>query len=961
MNFAAPSGLIGEMSVQWTAALLEREEELAIAHDALADAERRRGRVVLVEAAPGLGKTSLLRAFGEIAAEEGFTVVRARATELERDFAFGCVRQLLDPVVASASDADRDARFSGAAALARCLFIPCSDDRQSDEPSMDGRFAMLHGLYWLINDLAADGPLAVLADDVQWADPESLGFLSYLAARLDGLPLVVLATARPGEGDVAGVVRLAAGTDTAVVRPRPLSLEAIGALCRRMLGDDVSPEFVAACGEATGGNPFFVEELLREAAERRISTDARDADEARQIGPSAVARAVLLRLSGRPQAATELVNAVAVLGDGAALGEAAELARLSEGEAAEAADVLVRLAILKQGDGLEFAHGIVRAAVCRDLGPIERARAHAVAARILSRRGAPEERIAAQIAAAEPSGDPGRVELLRRVAMSALARGAPAAAVSWLRRAMREPPPPESMVSVLLELGSAELRLGSPEAVDRLQAAVDRIEEPGMLAIASRQLALALAVAGQSNRAVGVLEGAIDALEPDDRELALLLESELASHAHQASGVTQALAVKRLERHQDLAGRTRGERLVLASRAYERARASDSAEEAAVQLNTALDGGRLLRDLQLDLAGPLYWLVIGLLPTDSLDVAEASVEQALAEARERGAIPPAAFLTTRRGWIALRRGWVGRAEADARTGVQLLKCHKIPLGMPFAVALLIRTLIELGELDEADAVLRERGLGVEIPLGPGNNFLFEARAMLRLAQGRSDEAFDGLMEFGRLDEQWGGAHPVASRWRSQAALALALMGDSEGACALAAEDLQRARRWGAASGIGIALRASALVDAGEAQTRLLRDAAEVLERSPARLEYVRALADLGGALRRANQRADARGVLESALALANRLGARALSQRASIELRAAGGRSSDPNGVGTAQLTASELRVAELAATGQTNPEIAQALFVTRKTVETHLGHVYAKLGISGRGELHLALASSGT
>ena len=132
----------------------------------------------------------------------------------------------------------------------------------------------------------------------------------------------------------------------------------------------------------------------------------------------------------------------------------------------------------------------------------------------------------------------------------------------------------------------------------------------------------------------------------------------------------------------------------------------------------------------------------------------------------------------------------------------------------------------------------------------------------------------------------------------------------------------------------------------------LREAAGVLEDSPARLEYARALVDLGAALRRGNRRADARGPLEEGLRLAKQLGAGALAERARTELRAAGGRSSDPNGNGAAQLTASERRVAELAAQGQSNPEIAQALFVTRKTVETHLGHVYAKLAISGRGQL---------
>jgi DNA-binding CsgD family transcriptional regulator len=187
------------------------------------------------------------------------------------------------------------------------------------------------------------------------------------------------------------------------------------------------------------------------------------------------------------------------------------------------------------------------------------------------------------------------------------------------------------------------------------------------------------------------------------------------------------------------------------------------------------------------------------------------------------------------------------------------------------------------------------------------------------------------------------------------ALALAAVGDSERARGLAHDDLERARRWGASSGIGVALRATALVESTAPIDRL-REAVMALERSPARLEHARALTDLGAALRRANRRSEARGELRDGLELAGRCGAGALVERARTELRAAGGQVSDPRGTGVQQLTVSERRVAELAAEGQSNPEIAQTLFVTRKTVETHLSRVYRKLGIPGRMKLAQAL-----
>ena len=906
---------------------------------------------MLVEAPAGLGKTSLLGAAADTAAERGFACLRARASDLERDFAYGCVRQLLEPLVAKASGDGDEALFNGAAAHARSLFAATPS-----APSADSSYAMLHGLYWLLNNVAEAQPVALIVDDLHWADTESLRFLDYLAPRLDGLSLAVVAGTRSGEGNTAELARLAAAPETTLIRPRALSSEAIADLCERTLGDTVAPEFAAACRAATGGNPFFVEALLREAREQGMATDGDAAARVRRLGPAAVAQAVLLRLSGKPAAASALVRAIAVLGDGASLAEAAALAELSEDEASHAADLLVALEILGPAARLEFAHAIVREAVYADVGARERARAHARAAALLASAGAADERVAAQIVAAEPAGDDARVALLRRVAGDALARGAPAAAAAWLRRALAEPPASEARTEVLLALGLAEQRVGAPQAADHLAEAVAEIRDPVRLATAVRQLANALTVSGDSDRAVAALASAIDVVEPADPGLALLLEAELASHALQASPAVAGPARSRLGQRADADAATA--RLVMASLAFQRARASESASDAAALLQDVLAGG-LYDEGALDVVGPFYDVVLGVLATDELDVVEAQIDGALAHARARASIPATAYLTSRRGWVALRRGAVRDAEADGRTAVELLTGHGIPLGMSLATAVLVAALVEGDELDGAEAALR--AAGEEIRPGLTHNFLLGSRSILRLASGRTREGLDDLLEFGRRDELWGAANPLASRWGSRAALALDALGRRDEARQMAAEDLARARTWGAPSGIGVALRAVALLDDGDATIELLRESADVLAGSPARLEHARALTDLGAALRRANCRADARPVLEQAIELCDRLGARAVAERARTELSAAGGRSSDPYGAGAAQLTASERRVAELAAEGQSNPEIAQALFVTRKTVETHLGHVYRKLDIAGRGELRSALGISGS
>lgn len=946
------------MAIHTTATLLERERELTELDRALVDADDRHGRVLVVEAPSGLGKTSLLGEAADRAAVAGFTCLRARASDLERDFAYGLVRQLLEPVVVGASEEEREALFEGAASLSAGLFAP--GDAGALPPPSDNAFSILHGLYWLVNNLATDGPVALLVDDLHWSDPASLSFLTYLGPRLDGLQVVVIATTRPAEGDIRAIARLTSAPETKVVRPRPLSVEATAELCELRLGPDVSAEFVAACRDATGGNPFFLEALLREAIEQGFSTD--DADRVRGIAPAAVARSVLLRLSGKPPAARALVDAAAVLGNGASVAEAAALAEVSVDEAEEAADLLAALGLLQPGEGLQFAHSIVRTAVSDEMGARTRALAHARAAEVLSELGAPPERIAAQIVAADPAGDPERVELLRRVAADALVRGAPAAAVAWLRRALAEPPPAEHRIEMLTELGVAEVRLGSPAAVDHLRTVVEAVEDPAALTLAISKLALALTLAGDSDAAYDELEPVVNRLEHEDLESALVLEAQLASHAQQAGQDKRDRVAKRLERRAGLQGRTRGERLVLASLAYQRAKTSKSAADAVAYLEPPLEGGVLLRELKLDVAGPFYDIVVGLLATDALDVADTHLEDALAQARARGSIPGVAFLTNLRGWVSLRRGAVGKAECEARTSLELLTSHGISLGVPYAVALIVRALTEQGDLDTAERELRTHGLDQGVGSGPLYKVLSEVRGLLRIAQGQTREGLDELLRLAEPDDDWGSY--LAARWRSHAALALLNLGDRDEASRMAAEDMELALGWGAPSGVGVALRASALVEGGDLLVGRLREAAHVLERSPARLDYARTLIDLGAALRRGNQKAAARGSLERGLQLAKKLGAHALADRARTELRAAGGRSGDPNGNGASQLTASERRVAELAAQGQSNPEIAQALFVTRKTVETHLGHVYAKLNIAGRGQLGGvldALETSGT
>ena len=181
---------------------------------------------------------------------------------------------------------------------------------------------------------------------------------------------------------------------------------------------------------------------------------------------------------------------------------------------------------------------------------------------------------------------------------------------------------------------------------------------------------------------------------------------------------------------------------------------------------------------------------------------------------------------------------------------------------------------------------------------------------------------------------------------------------SDEARALAREELELSRGWGAPRTVGISLRALGLVEGGQAGELLLREAVEVLADSPARLEHARALVDLGALLRRGNSRSEARKLLRQGVELAHRCGATALVARGNDELAATGAHPRTILLSGLDSLTASERRVAQMAADDMSNKEIAQALFVTVKTVEQHLGRVYRKLDIGSRRELGAALAA---
>jgi DNA-binding CsgD family transcriptional regulator len=348
---------------------------------------------------------------------------------------------------------------------------------------------------------------------------------------------------------------------------------------------------------------------------------------------------------------------------------------------------------------------------------------------------------------------------------------------------------------------------------------------------------------------------------------------------------------------------------------------------------------------------PVY-LVLALVWNDALIPARAACDAVIDAAQLRGSMSAVAHASCVRSIIAHRCGQLDDAINDGRLALEFKLKTSPPAAVVWAAAFCIEAFTEQGNLEEADAIAEE-ACAREPPEDWVHTVTFlQARGALRAAQGRFEEALDDLQTAGTGMRGLGIEHPGAAIWRAHAALAHLAIGQPDQAARLAAEQLDLARRVGTDRLLGIALRISAATAGDERAESSLTEAVSLLERTPARLELAHALADLGALRRRAGRRSEARDPLLKARELADRAGAAALAARAHAELLAAGARPRRAALSGPDALTAAERRVAALATQGLTNRQIAQRLFITQPTVETHLRHTFQKLDITSRSEI---------
>ena len=921
--------------------LLQRDGELAAIERQLGEVCDGTGRVCVVEGPAGIGKSSLLRAAAHAAEASGMRVLRAWASPLEQQAGWGIARQLFAPI---ADGPEWDEVAHGAATLARLVYDPVPGQSAS---AGDARHAAAYGLTWLACGLAERSPTVLVVDDVHWADAASLRWLVQLSRQLAELPLGLLCAVRAGEPPAhpEEFAELVAAAPEPPVRPGPLGPEAVGAIMADRL-PTAGTEFARSCHAVSAGNPFLLGALVDQLVAEGVEPTAELAARLTAFGPEQVTRSVEVQLSRLPSGAVPLARATSVMGRGAPLRQVGALAGIGAVDAQRLADRLMAIGLLTvDGHGYALTHPLVASAIYRGMPAGERALLHGRAAAMLAGERADPEAVGLHLLRSEPAGEPATVEALRAAAERAVLRGAPESAAEFLRRALAEPPAsPDQEAGIRSELGLALAAQVRPGADELLYDAVELATDPGQRLRFALSGSRALGLAGHFEQAVELCRRALrehggDPAARDQIEIEMACNMIL-----QADTVDEAR--DRLQR------RTLGEAATVPWRML-------AAWEALSDLRPLSEvRGLLTPDVAEAAAGQTDSLLsavakMGLIQAGDLGTACAYCDALIEFARPRGWLIALAHGSFMRAIAYVRAGRIQEARADAQLSFDFKLGNSPPPALNWSLFPLVDALVELGELDAAEAALGAGGCLGELPAGPMSTLLLlESRARLRLAQHRPVEAHGDLVTAADWWGRFGIRSPAMAAWRVVDVEALLALGESGAAQALAREQVELAAVAGVPEPHGAGLRALARTVGNAEAVPLLEQAVAILDPSPARLEHTRALVELGAALRRSNQRAAAREPLRRALDLSERGGMRALEDRARRELLATGARPRRSAVTGVESLTPAERQVASLAAQGLGNREIAQQLYVTRRTVETHLTHVFTKLGLSGRSEL---------
>ncbi|WP_020637094.1 AAA family ATPase [Amycolatopsis alba] len=901
--------------------MIERADQLAAIAGAVAEARAGAGEFVVVRGGLGAGRSALLHAAGEEAAARGVRVVRAAATPLERGVAHGVVWLLLEPLL----EAGRRGELLTA--------VRADSEFLAGPPDARRTHLVLHELLELFTEMVRDtGPVALLVDDLQWADAASARWLAYLAKRMSRLRVLVVATLLEGDDSADDVViKDIARTAARTVHAAPLSAAGVRAYLTARCGAEPAAEFADACYARTGGSPMLLDALVNTMLGHGLRPVASAAAELAALRPSPAAARLTRCLRAQPDDVRAVAKAMAALGEATETGVLAELADLDSPDFDAALRALRRLGLVEApADGLlRFAGEMAGDLVADQLSADEQDRLHLRAANVLYRNGRPVEQIGRQLLATVAEPEPWAADVLRTAASAALANASPQTAAQYLQHALAHPG--ADRAELLVDLAAVERGYDLPAAHRHLHQALGLMRDPVDRAFALGLLPVVAGVrfAADVRRLRQVLTELRDVPGPEAAEAALRMEARIRYHERGVPGVGDAAADRLAELGPAPARDSSAQRELVAVLLYLMTVAGSAPRESIVDLARQVLEREPGAPDQMYTTLPLTVLVLA--AADSLD----GVDSWLAAACGPAADPDLPTLVAWAGQslVASATGLLGVARDRAQAVLTSAGPSRVGITMTA-----MRVLAEIAMEQRDPALARLIVDNLEVEHDPWLRSL--AHGTLALTEAKHTAAAEYFLDCVHQLERFG--NRVLLPLRGQIALLLAATDDPKRAEAVAQGEVDRALSWGAPASVGRALRIRAtLFDRDEDAVPVLREAAEILARSGDRLELARTLVLLG----ERGTGPDARERLLEGRSLAAGCGASWLTGSAEP--------SDQPDG---GLLTATEQRVVELAVSGRRNRDIAELLEVTVRAVEKHLTSSYRKLGISGRAQLAAAM-----
>jgi DNA-binding CsgD family transcriptional regulator len=877
----------------------------------------------------GIGKTALCAYAIERAGD--VTVLAARGAPTESELAFACLADLLRPILDFRSELPEPQ----AAALGSALAIG---------PSVKtGRFTIYAATLGLLAAAAADMPVLVVVDEAQWVDASSVEALLFATRRFDADGVAVVFAVRDGRPTLFDRAELPE------LRLVPLEHEAALELLVSRAKTPVAPEVSEALLAAARGNPLVLTEFPTLLSPDQLAGSVALDDELPT--PLTVRRAFQRQVASLPKDTQEALLVVAASGSRDL--EPVLRALDALGIDPRSLEPAERAAVVSaSGGGLEFRHPLFRSAVYEAASELARRETH----RALAGSAVPGQELAKRawhLAAAAPGSDEAAAKALDTAALAARRRGGHAEASSAFERAAELGTEGAERARRLREAAADEWLVGRPDHARKLLAAAfDSTDDPRLRARIQHRLGGIEIWQGSPIAAYSLLVEEASKVEELDPARAARMLADAAWASFMAAEVGSGIALA--QRACELGARTGGIAETVAKAVFGIALTLEGETERAI----ALFGDYLALVESIESAPP-SGLYQPLRPDGQLlmwfeqyDRAREVLTRTIDGARAGGALGALPYALSVSADLDFRTGNWAAAYASATEAVRVAhETHQVA-SLAFSLGCLARLDAAQGREEDCRSHSAQAHAIAASGVGAVTALAGSSMGMLELGIGRLEQALDELEQVARKTAEHGLREPGVIPWTPDLIEAYVRLGRKDEAERTLADFEHIAHKTNRLWALAAAARCRGLLATDDAFDAEFQRAFELHDKTPTPFERARTELCYGERLRRAGRRSDAREPLRSAVEAFERLGAAPWSDRARVELAATGATARPRDPYAPDRLTPQELQVAVLVARGATNKEAGAALFLSPKTIETHLGRVYRKLEIRSRTEL---------